>query len=63
MPVVPDLRVIDVTGCGNAFCGGFLAARAGRRVFSGSSSVGHGSGKLCGRVSGSAEKSSSSDVR
>ncbi len=27
VPVVPDLRVVDVTGCGNAFCGGFLAAR------------------------------------
>jgi hypothetical protein len=25
VPAVPDTRVVDVTGCGNAFCGGFLA--------------------------------------
>jgi hypothetical protein len=25
VPAVPGTRVVDVTGCGNAFCGGFLA--------------------------------------
>lgn len=25
VPAVPDTHVVDVTGCGNAFCGGFLA--------------------------------------
>ncbi len=25
VPAVEDTRVVDVTGCGNAFCGGFLA--------------------------------------
>jgi bifunctional ADP-heptose synthase (sugar kinase/adenylyltransferase) len=25
VPAVPDTRVVDVTGCGNAFCGGMLA--------------------------------------
>ncbi|KXZ47604.1 hypothetical protein GPECTOR_34g763 [Gonium pectorale] len=32
VPAVADTRVVDVTGCGNAFCGGFLAAlyRGGR---------------------------------
>ncbi|KXZ47605.1 hypothetical protein GPECTOR_34g764 [Gonium pectorale] len=34
VPAVADTRVVDVTGCGNAFCGGFLAAlyRGGRAV-------------------------------
>lgn len=27
VPVVPNLHIVDVTGCGNAFCGGFLASR------------------------------------
>lgn len=27
MPAVPETQVVDVTGCGNAFCGGFLAAQ------------------------------------
>ncbi|KAG2485560.1 hypothetical protein HYH03_015725 [Edaphochlamys debaryana] len=33
IPSVADTRVVDVTGCGNAFCGGFLASmyRQGRR--------------------------------
>jgi hypothetical protein len=26
VPAVPGLSVVDVTGCGNAFCGAFLAA-------------------------------------
>jgi len=26
VPAVADTRAVDVTGCGNAFCGGFLAA-------------------------------------
>lgn len=26
VPAVEDTDVIDVTGCGNAFCGGFLAS-------------------------------------
>lgn len=26
VPAVEDTNVIDVTGCGNAFCGGFLAS-------------------------------------
>ena len=31
--MVPDLHIVDVTGCGNAFCGGFLAAwQAGESV-------------------------------
>jgi hypothetical protein len=25
VPAVPGTRVVDVTGCGNAFCGGFMA--------------------------------------
>ena len=25
VPAVADTRVVDVTGCGNSFCGGFLA--------------------------------------
>jgi hypothetical protein len=25
VPAVPNTQVVDVTGCGNAFCGGFLA--------------------------------------
>jgi hypothetical protein len=25
VPAVPSTQVVDVTGCGNAFCGGFLA--------------------------------------
>ena len=33
VPAVPDLCIVDVTGCGNAFCGGFLAAwQAGESV-------------------------------
>ncbi len=31
IPAVKDTRVVDVTGCGNAFCGGFLAS-CGREV-------------------------------
>lgn len=27
VPAVPGTKVVDVTGCGNAFCGGFLAAQ------------------------------------
>eukprot|EP00879_Flechtneria_rotunda_P022940 GHRR01024248.1.p1 GENE.GHRR01024248.1~~GHRR01024248.1.p1 ORF type:complete len:330 (+),score=119.16 GHRR01024248.1:648-1637(+) len=27
VPAVPGTQVVDVTGCGNAFCGGFLAAQ------------------------------------
>lgn len=26
VPAVPETEVVDPTGCGNAFCGGFLAA-------------------------------------
>ena len=26
VPAVPETKVVDPTGCGNAFCGGFLAA-------------------------------------
>jgi sugar/nucleoside kinase (ribokinase family) len=26
VPAVPGTKVVDPTGCGNAFCGGFLAA-------------------------------------
>jgi sugar/nucleoside kinase (ribokinase family) len=26
VPAVPNTKVVDPTGCGNAFCGGFLAA-------------------------------------
>ena len=26
VPAVPNLTVVDVTGCGNVFCGAFLAA-------------------------------------
>ena len=26
VPAIADTQVVDVTGCGNAFCGGFLAS-------------------------------------
>ena len=26
VPAVSETRVVDVTGCGNAFCGGFLSS-------------------------------------
>ncbi|GFR44586.1 hypothetical protein Agub_g5863, partial [Astrephomene gubernaculifera] len=50
VPAVADTRVVDVTGCGNAFCGGFLAAlfrggNATRRQPRSSSS--NGSGHTC----------------
>jgi hypothetical protein len=35
VPAVPDTRVVDVTGCGNACCGGFLAGlQAGQGLHS-----------------------------
>ncbi|GLI71434.1 hypothetical protein VaNZ11_016648 [Volvox africanus] len=37
VPAVADTAVMDVTGCGNAFCGGFLAA-----LYNGSGDVGFG---------------------
>ncbi|GAX73153.1 hypothetical protein CEUSTIGMA_g606.t1 [Chlamydomonas eustigma] len=30
LPAVEDTQVVDVTGCGNAFCGGFLASFIGK---------------------------------
>lgn len=52
VPAFPGTRVVDPTGCGNAFCGAFLAARAAGEGLASAAAWGCAAGSLMAECRG-----------